>query len=315
MSENTHLALLPEALYSKSQVYIRRGLRAKNEGELEEYQLWASLALELLAKSSLGNVHPSLVADPTHYQSLFAACGRTLSPDVKTITAKTLFERLGHISKEFDTRLQKFCGQLALRRNSEIHSGESPFSGMQPDAWEKHFWYAIQVMLLLQNKVLDEWLGTESSTVPKQLLIDAENAVKMAVQTRIENAKEDFEARHKSQNKRNELVENSKNIRCWEHDDKFNICPEGHKLNECPACNAMGILGGILWDEEISDKFDPEDPFVEYVEKTFSTEEFVCITCDLHLAGKREMSVISLPEEFCEIEEREREFEPDYGND
>lgn len=58
MSRNTHLALLPEALYSKSQVYIRKGLRAKNEGELEEYQLWASLALELLAKSSLSNVHP-----------------------------------------------------------------------------------------------------------------------------------------------------------------------------------------------------------------------------------------------------------------
>jgi hypothetical protein len=143
--KNTHLALLPETLYSKSQVYIGRGLRAKNAGDLEEYQLWASLALELLAKSSLSDVHPSLVADPTHYQSLFAACGKPLSADVKTITAKTLFERLGHISQAFDTRLKTFCEQLALRRNSEIHSGESPFSGMLLEAWEKHFWYAIQV--------------------------------------------------------------------------------------------------------------------------------------------------------------------------
>jgi hypothetical protein len=315
MNENTHLALLPEALYSKSQVYIHRGLRAKNEGEWEEYQLWASFAVELLAKSSLSSVHPSLVADPTHYQSLFAACGRYLSPDVKTITAKTLFERLGHISKEFDKRLQKFCEQLALRRNSEIHSGESPFSGMQADSWEKHFWYAIQVILLLQNKVLDEWLGAESSTVPKQLLIDAEKAVQMAVQTRIENVKEDFEAKHKSQSKRDELIELSQNIRCWQHNDKFNICPDGYELNRCPACNAMGILGGVLWDEDVSDKVDPDDPFVEYVEKSFSAEEFFCITCGLHLAGKREMSVTALPEEFCEIEEREREFEPDYGND
>lgn len=315
MSRNTHLALLPEALYSKSQVYIRKGLRAKNEGELEEYQLWASLALELLAKSSLSNVHPSLIADPTHYQSLFAACGRSLSPDVKTITAKTLFERLGHISKEFDKRLQKFCDQLALRRNSELHSGESPFSGMQADTWEKHFWYTIQIVLLLQDKVLDEWLGAENSTVPKELLIDAKNAVQMAVQTRIENAKEDFEAKYKSQKKRNELIEISKNIRCWEYNDKFHICPDGYELSECPACNAIGILGGSLWDEEVSDEFNSDDPFIEYVEKTFLAEEFVCITCGLHLAGKREMSVTELPEEFSETEEREREFEPDYGND
>jgi len=315
MSRNTHLALLPEALYSKSQVYIRRGLRAKNAGELEEYQLWASLALELLAKSSLSCVHPALVADPQHFESLFAACGRTLSPNVKTITAKTLFERLGHISKEFDKRLQKFCEQIALRRNSEIHSGESPFSGMQADAWEKHFWYAVQVVLALQDKVLDEWLGAESSTDPKQLLIDAENAMHMAVQTRIENAKEDFEVQHRNKNKRDELIESSKYIRCWEHNDKFNICPDGYELNACPACNAMGILGGILWGEEVSDKFDPEDSFAEYVEKTFSVEEFFCITCGLHLAGKREMGVTELPEEFHEIEERELEFEPDYGND
>lgn len=312
---NTHLALSPEALYSKSQVYICRGLRAKNDRELEEYQLWASLALELLAKSSLSNVHPSLVADPMHYQSLFAACGRPLSPDVKTITAKTLFERLGHISKEFDKRLQKFCEQLALRRNSEIHSGESPFSGMQTHTWENQFWYAVQVVLSLQDKGLDEWLGAESSTVPKQLLTDAENAIHMAVETRIENAKEDFNANYKNQNKRDELIEISKNIRCCDYEEKFNVCPDGYKLNKCPACNAMGILGGILWDEEISDECDPDDPFVEYVEKTFSAEEFFCITCGLHLTGKREMSVRALPEEFCVIEEREREFEPDYGND
>src|SRR5438045_2960097 len=115
MKPTTSPALDREALYAKSQVYIRRGFRAKSDNNTEEYQLWASFALELLSKAALAKVHPALVADPTHHQSLFAACGCQISADLKTITAKTVFERLGHIEKAFDLRHQKFCGQLALR--------------------------------------------------------------------------------------------------------------------------------------------------------------------------------------------------------
>jgi hypothetical protein len=100
---STNPALERDALYAKSQVYIYRGLRSQADGDIEEYQLWASLALELLGKSALAKVHPALVADPTHYESLFAACGRQLSPDIKTISAKTLFQRLA-ISKRLLTR-------------------------------------------------------------------------------------------------------------------------------------------------------------------------------------------------------------------
>jgi len=315
MSQNINPALLPEALYSKSQTYISKGLRAKGESDFEEYQLWASMALELLAKSSLSNIHPALVADPTHYQSLFAACGKEISPDIKTITAKTLFLRLSHISKEFDSRVKEFCEQLALRRNSEIHSGESPFSGMKAEAWERKYWYAVETILSMQAKELDEWLGAEDSKAPKQILQDAEAAVQMAVQTRIAHTKEDFESKHKNKKKRTELIEQSENFRAWEYWKEFNYSVDGFELNECPSCKAKGILGGVLWHEEVSDEIDEYDPITEYVEKTYSAEEFICIVCGLHLSGTRELMATNLPEEFYETEEREREFEPDYGND
>lgn len=315
MTTNTNPALQAEALFSKSQAYISKGLRAKAQKELEEYQLWASMALELLAKSSLSQIHPALVADPTHYQSLFAACGVSVSPEIKTITAKTLFLRLSHISKTFDTRVKEFCEQLALRRNSEIHSGESPFSGMKADAWEKKYWHAISVVLSMQSKDLDEWLGAEDSKAPKKILENAELAVQMAVQTRIAHKKEDFEEQHKNKKKRDELIEQSKNIRYWEHWKEFEYSVDGYELNDCPSCGASGILGGVLWHEEVSDEYDEYDPYVEFVEKTYSAEEFICPTCGLHLSGTRELAVTKLPEEFYETEEREREFEPDYGND
>src|SRR4051794_17617854 len=105
------LALSADALFAKSQVYIQRAFRAQSANDFEEYQLWASLSLELLGKAALARVHSALVADPQHYESLFAACGKPISPDVKTITAKTLFTRLGHLEKSFDARRQRFCEQ------------------------------------------------------------------------------------------------------------------------------------------------------------------------------------------------------------
>jgi len=315
MSKGINTAFSSTTLFSKSKVYMSRGLRAKSEGVLDEYQLWASLALELLAKSSLSNISPVLVADPTHYQSLFAACGHTLSHDVKTITAKTLFERLSHISKSFDKRIQKFCEQMALMRNSEIHSGESPFSGMSPEAWEAKFWHAAHMLLEIQNKELEQWLDADEAQAPKQLLEEAHEAISMMVRTKISHALDDFKLKHKSAKKRSELIEVSKQEKPWGHSDRFSYSVDNYELQECPGCKGMGVIGGTQYDEEISEEQDLNDPFVEYINITYSTEEFTCLVCELHLHGAQEISVTSLPDEFYDTEEREREFEPEYGND
>ena len=315
MNKEVSPAFSTDALFSKSKIYMGRGLRAKNVNDMEEYQLWASLALELLAKSTLSNLHPALVADPTHYQSLFSACGHPLSPDVKTITAKTLFERLLHISKKFDKRIQHFCEQQALRRNSEIHSGESPFSGMSPDAWEAKYWHAAHILLELQKKDLEQWLGADKSQAPKQLLSETQNAIAMMVKTKFDHALDDFRKEHKNESKRKEAIELSKKEKHWGHFERFNFFVDNYQLDECPVCGGDGVLGGTQYDEEISEEQDPDDPFVEYVDITYVTDEFVCLACNLHLQGSQEIHASTLPDEFYDTEEREREFEPDYGND
>lgn len=71
-------ALSPEALLGKSKTYIARTLAAKDAMGLSEYQR-ASLALELLGKRALAEVHPCLIADPQGV-SLFAAAG--VHPDL-----------------------------------------------------------------------------------------------------------------------------------------------------------------------------------------------------------------------------------------
>jgi len=320
MKPTTNPAVERDALYAKSQVYIRRGLRAQADKDTEEYQLWASLALELLGKAALAKVHPALVADPTHYQSLFAACGRQLSPDIKTITAKTLFERLSHIEKAFDARHQRFCEQLALRRNAELHSGESPFSGMSAEAWEREFWGAMEIVLTMQDETLESWLGVVDSKVPATIIEQAKEALKWAVRHRVSRCKEDFERKYQDPKQRQDIVDRS-NALTWS-----NYTSDGRDRATCPACLSSGFIEGTLWNEEIvntergrvyesPDGQEFEDPPTETVEKTFVVEKFKCQVCGLHLYGTDEIAVADISEEFSKRESREREFEEEYGNE
>lgn len=312
-------ALERDALYAKSQVYIRRGFRAQADKDIEEYQLWASLALELLAKAALAKVHPALVADPNHYQSLFAAVGRQISTDIKTITAKTLFPRLGHVEKTFDTRHQKFCEQLSLRRNAELHSGESPFSGMSADAWEKEFWGAVEIVLAMQNETLESWLGAEDSKAPTKIIEQADEALQWAIKNRIARCKEDFEKKYQDPQRREQAINESKNL--TRTDDTW----DGRAREGCPACSASGFVGGSLWVEETVDTEDtwygPDDfpvdydPPTETVRRTFTLENFDCPVCGLRLNGTKEIAAAGLDDQFRTEETRELEFEPDYGND
>jgi hypothetical protein len=320
MKPTTNPALDRNALYAKSQLYIGRGLRSQAGDDTEEYQLWASLALELLGKAALSKVHPALVADPTHYQSLFAACGRQLSPDLKTITAKTLFERLSHIAKAFDSRHQRFCEQMALRRNAELHSGESPFSGMSAETWEREFWGAVEIVLAIQDETLEGWLGAENAKAPSKIIAQTDKASRWVVRHRVSRCREDFEKKFQDPKRREKTVEESKTL-TWNGDTW-----DGRDRETCPACLSAGFLGGTLWEEEVIESEPiwsasrPEDEdyveaLSETVRKTFTAEEFVCPVCDLRLSGSKEIVSAEMPNEFSTEEVRERKFEDEYGND
>jgi hypothetical protein len=315
MTRQVPSAFDADLLYAKSQLYIRRAFRARDAKDLDEYRLWASLALELLGKAALARVSPTLVADPTHQESLFAACGIPLGTDLKTITAKTLFSRLPHISKDFDTQVHRFCEQLALQRNAELHSGEAPFIAVAQEVWERECWYAVSMVLRAQHLDLETWLGAEEAAAPKEVLAAAQHAVTQAVAQRIQRSKEQFVATYKVARKRAEVIAATAEIRLWQHYKEFSLHIDGYERQKCPACDATGILGGVLWSEEISEEQDENDPSVEYVDKTYVSEEFRCFTCGFTARGRRESLAAGMPEEFYETDTRERKFEPEYDNE
>jgi hypothetical protein len=226
-------AISHEGLLGKSRVYVQRAFRAKQAKDLDEYQLWLSLALELLGKAALANIHPSLVVDPTHSKSLFAASGIVVSSDIKTIGAGTLYERLGHLSKYFDKNVKDFCDAISLRRNAELHSGELPFHQMRLEAWEGRFWHAAQIILDLLRSNLEEWLGADRAKAPKQIVAEAAEALQEAAKLRVLQARDHFSARPKKQ--RDEALLLSKTKHAFHYQKIFKLVAEHEWEVDCPA--------------------------------------------------------------------------------
>ncbi len=312
MPEVVFIAINGDALHAKSKVYIGRAMTRKTEGDLDEYQLWASLALELLGKAALAQKHPSLVVDPNHWQSMFVAAGVNVTTDVKTITAKTLFERLVHLVPRFDKTIQKFCQDIAERRNAELHSADLPFKTMKLDAWEARYWHACDTILHQMESSLEQWLGAADAAAPRQLLDEAAKALEAAVKLRVAAAKEQFEALKKAERDR---LSAEAGIREPHHqtvlfkgryDEIWTEC--------CPACNCLAFVAGDQTGENISEERD-EYAIWEIVEREFVGEEFRCPTCDLTLMGNDEIDAAGINYIHEDQQEREMEYEPDYGND
>lgn len=306
-------ALSSEALFAKSKAYIRKALLRKEAYDLDEYQLWASLALELLGKSSLADRHPSLIVDPTHQPSLLAACSIALSTDIKTISAKTLFERLRKTIEKFDGTTAAFCDEIALRRNAELHSGDTPFKAMHLAAWESKYWYAASVILDGSGSMLDEWLGTDQAEAPREIVKHAIDAKKQAAQLRIERAAADFMERSPNDRKHAQSFAESRNASSYRN--LFGAIYDLEWDVRCPACKSKAFVAGIQVAEEIVDSTIDDEEAWESVETVYQPEEFSCPTCGLKLEGSLELIIAGLADDHTVVREREMTHEPEYGND
>lgn len=312
MPSNVFVAINGDALHAKSKIYIGRALAGKETGALDEYQLWASLALELLGKAALSHKHPCLVVDPNHSPSLFVAAGISATTDVKTITARTLFERLAHLIPRFDKTIQKFCQDIAERRNAELHSADLPFQTMRLEAWEARYWHACDTILIEMRSSLEEWVGAADAQAPRRLLEQAEEALRAAVRLRVEAAKERFAELKKSERERLATEANSREPLNQATLFKGNY--DEIWIEICPACGCRAFMTGEQTGEDISEEND-EQAMWEIVDREFVGDEFRCPTCDLTLVGRDEIDFAGLNYIHEDQQEREMEYEPDYGND
>ena len=314
---STPTAIAHDALLAKSKFHAKRSLEAKQAGLDVECQLWAALALELLAKAQLARIHPSLIVETDNSNSLLEANGISTGTAIRTIGAAVTYARLKHTVPHFSTPVHDECKKLADRRNAELHSGDAACAAMPSEAWEGDFWNAADLILSSMDLDLKEWLGADSKA-PGSLLKEHRQAEKKAAVQRVKHHASFFRSSPQGKLgkvKFEELVKETSTADPERHIRQFRYLYVKYWRRKCPSCATFGIAAGDqTWEESAEDQSSANYGY-QIVDRGYSASEFYCPTCGLSLVGDTAVSAAGITEPLIEEREDEVKYEPEYGND
>jgi len=92
-----------EALWLKAKLFLNRAMEENEPRSFDERALWASLALELLAKAALARVSPLLIAEPSEDGTNLLIASGLVEGDARftSVRAKTVYSRCHKAFKPF----------------------------------------------------------------------------------------------------------------------------------------------------------------------------------------------------------------------
>jgi hypothetical protein len=273
-----------EALYLKALRYVQH-MSALDSNDWE-YALWSGLSLEFLARASLANVSPALLADTDKsWFSLYHAHGFTpreekFSP--KSIAISDVFRRLTWILPNFTKEHESFGILHTGRRNAELHTGEPAFDGIKGSVWQPRFYQLCEVLLLSIGMTLEDFVGKDEAEVARKLIAAAADDSAKAVKGEVEAHKKVWLA--KGEKERSTLGSQAS---VWA------TRQAGHGV-DCPACTSHALVVGEPISAPVQKLNDGE--ITETQE--YLPNQFECVACGLKISGLSRLTVVGLGDRY-----------------
>ena len=270
-----------ESLFHKAQLYVER--MEAHPGDDWQFGFWSALTLELLARSALSHISPTLLAENSDWKNLAYALGNDVTFKKfipRSVSSKGVLSRLKELVPPFDDEIYGFCNIHIERRNSELHSGELAFEKLGTSEWLPRFYLACDVLLKSMDKELEDLISEATEAQ------DMINAFKGAA---VSSVKGDIKAYKKvwSDKDDSEQDEASKQAATWA------TRQAGHRAT-CPACNSQALLQGTP-SGPVSTNVDGD----EVVQRqTMLPSSFECIACGLRISGLSKLTAAGLGNAF-----------------
>ena len=291
-----------QALWNKAKLFADRAVQADRDGS--DFPLWATLALELLARAALAHVHPALLADPRQGANLLYAFRLGTMSAPKSVPAKTVFTRCKDIVPLFTDQEEKLCMSLVERRNSELHSGELAFEQFSTATWLVDYFATCKILVDFQGKTLEELFGPDEAAAANEMVDDVATTTRAAVNTKITAAKIEFRA----------LADDEQTARLQRQSPLHEVT---NTEQPCPACGGHAlVLGKVVRAEEPT----TDDGTLFRIIHVLPTM-LVCAACNLILNDHGELHAADLGGQYTVTETLDPTElfsfyeEPDYGND
>lgn len=296
-----------DALWIKAKLFLNHAMDDEVERTFEEQALWASLALELLAKSALARVSPLLIAEPNEEGSnLLIASGLVEgTTSFMSVAAKTIFTRCARAFRPFN---HPEAMKIAAGRNEYLHGGSATITQLPAHAWWPRFWAQAVILVTAQDKSIEDLVGGSRVSIVEKHLATNRQTIEHRVTAYIERAKQRltlYRSGGMSARLRAEWAKPSHQTVGLPYQDECS----------CPACGETGILEGTLVEGvEARTERIAENDFDVWVELTVVSDYFSCPTCRLVLDDAELIEAADLPGEFT-AEGDVGDLETDYGND
>ncbi len=291
-----------QALWQKAKLFADRALQADRDSS--DFALWATLALELLARATLAHVHPALLADPQKGDNLLYAFGFGTLPAPKSVPAKTVFSRCKVVVPLFTDRQEKLCMGLVERRNADLHSGELAFEQYRTAAWLADYFATCRILLAFQGRTLEELLGPEEAAAAAEMIDDVAATLQAAVNAKLTAAMGTFQA----------LPDDEQAARLRRRPARTD---PAHTIQTCPACGGHAL---VLGKPVRADDPRTDDGTLFRIIHVLPTM-LVCAACNLTLTDHGELHAAGLGGQYTVTETLDPTElfafyeEPDYGND
>ena len=176
----------PITLWNKSKLYFDRALTLPREDD--QFGLWCALGLELLAKSAVATVSPTLLAEPhPQHQHLLTALGKGgASASARSTGATVVIDLCTKLfSPDFTDAHAKAAKLLIGLRNEELHSGSAAFARYTTQHWISGLYGCCRALAQACGKDIEQLLGSEEAEIAEGVLAEVHEGVLQRVKNTI----------------------------------------------------------------------------------------------------------------------------------
>lgn len=274
-----------EPLFTKAKLFFEKGFDEDKESPF--FGLWCAMGLELLARSAVAHVSPTLLAepDPSHQNLLHALnLGSATGKKKSLITAQVLL-LCQNLIPPFTKDHSKISSAIINQRNEELHTGSAAFEDYPTSLWIAGFYKCCKILSEFQGESLNSLFGDEIEKEANMILSEVEEEVIGKTHTSIAAHKKVFES--KSRNDRNSLAAESEN-------NSEKLAYRGHHRVNCPACGSLAtIIGEPYGKENIETKIDEI-----VVRQSILPTKFHCVACELKISGYNALTAANLSNHY-----------------
>jgi hypothetical protein len=295
------------ALWLKAKLFLNRAMSESEDRPFEERALWASLALELLAKAALARVSPLLIAEPTEDGTNLLIASGLVEGDARftSVRAKTLYSRCHKAFKPFN---EAEASKITHARNEYLHGSAAGFTSMPPVAWWPRYWTLAVILVSALERSIEDLVGGDRAPTVDQHLLQNKKNVEHRTEMLIERAKQRL-----AQFKAGTLP--ARVAADWSPGSNLTAGLRYSEGETCPACGGWGNIEG---DESIQIEVRYEqDDYEMHVDVIASSDYFSCSNCGLVLDTYElvEQAGLNTTFETAGGSEDIADYEGDYGND